>query len=694
MREVFLQDNFTGLGSLLLEADLSDTGAYYAAGAGEGNLQINIEKTSQGILCLPTVLPGNYRITVTLVAQSVVGYLGAVVAGAVQPDIAAKAVFDATRRMWAWANGFDALHFCVKDTAGDIRTWDGSAWATGTVAESVASYTQTDDYQLVIEMGPDHKGRFTLYDDDGVLVEQTDWIDVYGANTGENQWFVTGYPSTDEPFAGGYGFDGQQVEPCFYKLTDTMTAITINNGVTFNSGGAAITSHLDFINAVNISGGCDIQVDFALTTLNTGAGVNRRVGLILRSIDDATDYLIVSKVRTSAAEIFNFVVYINGVVVSNTNVTTTTRNKMRVVRAGTAVTAYYWSGSAWTQIATYASFVANTLYPKLKFESNAAANIFTVDNFRFTTGTVWLPNRSIKFAQVSGYEIEIAAPECRLINHIGFEEVDFPTAWGGDTVEIINAIRQELGWDFDMVNSVGCATVEADFTLINTIGGPAEVPALPDVVVLLDGAELRPGSQYTQIQIAEDIDRPPNQITIDIADEALYRVKEMYLRSDANFLTPRIEVYVDGALYDSYYWEDLKMTEDPKSTTWQIWGRNAAARLFMPFAPKITATYETTTRYALMKSIIEACGLTMGTDDYQVADFTIPGGLLVVEDEYPMDVLRQLAEADGAVVRSGRGNAIVVRYREYVIENDSGNAESYPGHNYVLTSGGSYIELS
>lgn len=652
-----------------MEEDLSATGAYYDAGGGEGNLQINIEKTSQGILASPAALPGNYRITITLGAQAVVGYLGAVVAGTVQPVIAAKATFDATRRMWCWTNGFDSLHFCVKDRAGDIRTWDGASWATGTVAESVGDFTQTDDYRLVIEMRPDHRGRFTLYDDDDAVVEQTDWVGVYGANTGEQQWFVSGYPYTDEPFAAGYGFDGQQVEPCFYKVTGDQATIAINNLVTFNCGGAAKNATIDFVNTLNIFGDFDIRLNTNIVTLDTGAGDTRWLNLYLFAIDDDTDRLRFQVFRNSTNQYYRQQVWINGANVQQNYVTDTLATSiLRIVRSGTSVSFYYWKSSAWVQIGTtYTSWVSSNVYAQIYFASNAAANVFEVDNLQVYAGTIYLLNRSMKFTRVSGYEIELGCPEIRLINQIGFEEKDFPTAWGGDTVEIVNAIRTQVGWDFDLSNRIGKDFIDFDWSVVNTIGEFAAA-APPEVKVYLDCAELRPGRQYTRIEISEDIDRTPNQITIDVADEALYLVKQLYLRSDSSFLTPRIEVYVDGALYDSYFWEELRMSEDPDSTTWQIWGRNQAARLFMPYAEKITEVVATTTRLALMRRIAGDCGLTLEIENYLAADFTIPGGLLVIEGEYPMSVLQTLAGADGAVVRSARGLDLSVRYREWVIE--------------------------
>ncbi len=661
---VIFQDNFSGMGDLVLDSDLTDTGAYYTANGGVGYLNIMNTVGDAGILYAGDVLPRDFRITIGITPMEVTGYLGALVAGV--PAVAGKTVFDATRRAWAWSNGWDTLHFCVKDAEGNIRTWDGDSWETGTVVASVSSYTQTGDYRLTVEKSPDRMVRFTLYDDTGAVLEQTDWVSLYGASTNEDIYFLTGYPYEDEPFSGGYGFDGTQIEPCYYKATGDTATLTVNNKLVFNCGSAGKTAYVDFVNGVNIVGDFDVQFDFNQPTLSAAAGDPRYLMLSLVDIDDPTTYCMVYKYLTSAVHRYYFHVYVAGVAVSITYVATTaTAGKLRIVRSGTAVTGYYWNGSAWVSIASYASFRASNLYPQFRFSSNAAANVYEIDNFTVTTGTVELINRSQKYNVVSGYEIEFSPPEYTLCNKIGFREVDFPTVWGGDSLEIVNAIRSEMGAEFDLFHRIGRDFIDADFTVINTIGD-VEAVVQPVVTLLLDGA----ACPFTRFEISENIDRTPNQITIDIPDEALYRIKQMYVRSDEFFSVPRITVYMDGLLYDSYYWEDLKMSETPRGTTWQIWGRNAAARLFMPYAAKITEVYDTTTRMNLMTAVAAACGLTL---DYRVADFTIPGGLLVVEDEYPMTLLQRLAEADGAVVRSGRGDAIVVRYREWVIDTEATN---------------------
>ncbi|GEM_PF-2865922 len=663
MTEVFLQDNFNELGSLLLEEDISSDGAYYSAIDGVGHLYVGTESGNAGILRHPSVLPSTYRITIHNYPLEATGYLACIVGGSL-PEITDKSTFDATRRIWIWSAGWQVLHICVLGTDGNVYTWDGDSWETGTIPATTEGFDQEDDYRLVLERTVDQKAVVTLYDDEDEIITQTDPVGVYGFSTHEDHYFCCGSPYTDEPFSDGYGFDGEQVEPYFYLDGDDDT-ITIDDKVTFDCGGAEKNVNLYFDKGLQVSGDFDIQLDFNQTTLDTGAGANRFLTLYMML--DADNYIRALKFRTQTGERFYFQVYVDGGQVYSANPATALKDsKLRITRVGDVVTGYYWDGS-WQQIGTYTGFLESNLYTAVQFISNAAANVWEVDNLKVNSGTIRLENRSRKYTTVWGREVEWGTPEMEIINRILDDSEYSPTVnWGGDSLEIINSIREEFGADLDMlINSIGEDYEDSeDLLIINSIGYEDPGVDTHEVVLYMDGEDIT--DKVTNIEWQMDEARVPNTIRVDIADEYLYVIKRMYTRADADFMEPRLSLYVDGYLIDDYFIDKLEMSEKPESTTWQIWGRNRAALLTYPYAVKITRVWnDRSTRMNIMREIAEDCGLTL---DYLVPDFTIPAGRFSVEDEYPLEALKRLAGVDGSHIRSGGGAVICVKEHLYVEE--------------------------
>jgi len=318
----------------------------------------------------------------------------------------------------------------------------------------------------------------------------------------------------------------------------------------------------------------------------------------------------------------------------------------------------------------YDDWETSDVYPSFRFKSTAAANVFEVDNLTVNTGTVKLLNRTNKYSVISGINIMRDMPEFDVRHRIFGTEVSPTVNWGGDSLEVVNAIRKQYDDDLDVVNRIGEAYGSEDLSVIYTIG-ESVAGELSSWEVYLDGDDIT--NKVKRVELTSNIDSVPNICRIDIVDEALYLIKKMYVRSDVNFYEPRIDIYIDDLLYDSYFWDDLNMRENSRETTWQMWGRNNACLLYYPYATKITKVWERSTRQAIIEEVVAGCGLTL---DYKVIDFVIPGGLLEVEGEYPMDIVRRLAEIDGAYVRSGGDLTIVVKYKEYAEVGESISGES------------------
>jgi hypothetical protein len=660
-------------------------------------------------------LTESWKITADLIPTETVGVMGAVVASTEQPELMTLLEFRDNRRVWAWRCGWDAVHLCVRESGGDVYAWSpAGAWTTDTIPFSASGFIQAGAYYLVMKKDGDRKVVLTLTDDDGETLVETDPIEPYRANVHEDTWFVAGYPFTDEPFSDGYGFDGTQIEPIFYcvdnEYAESGSVFSVDDKLVFNSGGIEAYGSIWFDRCLRISGDFDIQIDFDYTTLNAGAGTARMALFLAASINDQRDslenYIYATLQKTSSIHRYFIECYVDGASTgSGTQNTSDTSGKLRIVRSDSTFRGYYWNGSSWVQIGSDLSGFTDDIVIMLRCFSNAALNVYELDNLKINSGTIKLINRSFSYDMIWGRTVVESAPVLILHNRLLGLTGHQTRHEGGDSLLLENAIRSRASADLELVNDIGKIYDSDDLLLINAIGDDTETYtadkfvtidgttyAVEDGTVTVDGetydvingAVTIDGVTYTirtfyvfiddedwtdaisQVELVEAIDSVPNTVRLMVVDEYRLVMNRMRTRADDDFDVPRIAVYIGNELYDTYFWDNDNLSERPRETTGQIWGRNRAALLFYPYAAKMTRAWnEVTTRRNVISDICDDYNLVL---DYRVPDFTILAGALVVENEYPLDVIKTLCEVDGCYARSGGGNILVIKNKLYVEE--------------------------
>ena len=105
--------------------------------------------------------------------------------------------------------------------------------------------------------------------------------------------------------------------------------------------------------------------------------------------------------------------------------------------------------------------------------------------------------------------------------------------------------------------------------------------------------------------------------------------------------------------------EDANMVTVPS-----IWGRCNLARLQDPFALKITRTYlDKTTMQTIVKDLVEEAGMDPSLVVFGIDDYTVPGGLLRVVDQYPLQIIIDLVTRTNGYVRCDKVGNLIVKKR-------------------------------
>jgi hypothetical protein len=139
-----------------------------------------------------------------------------------------------------------------------------------------------------------------------------------------------------------------------------------------------------------VSGDFDIQVDWSIDSAvatngwATGLLMEFASGDILwlaRKYDVTQHYMVISKVGDTWS-------------VQDTDITTATSGKLRVVRSGSTVAPQYWNGSSWATMANTLSDSGAVSYFQLNLNGNAGADpsmVSRFDNFTVNSGTIVWP---------------------------------------------------------------------------------------------------------------------------------------------------------------------------------------------------------------------------------------------------------------------------------------------------------------
>ena len=174
-----------------------------------------------------------------------------------------------------------------------------------------------------------------------------------------------------------------------YPAVSGFTSKIISNKLRQSVASAISSGSTDSI--MSVSGDFDIQTDFTLVTYP--ASDIWLVRLTAAAVDDLTDFLYIDR-RYASGHKFVAQAQIDSVAKGTAGSVTTTLNtgKLRLTRAGTTVTCYYWDGSAWANLYSYIGWVTGPVKLSLAMRTTAAISAAAdFDNFKINSGTVVWP---------------------------------------------------------------------------------------------------------------------------------------------------------------------------------------------------------------------------------------------------------------------------------------------------------------
>jgi hypothetical protein len=96
------------------------------------------------------------------------------------------------------------------------------------------------------------------------------------------------------------------------------------------------------------------------------------------------------------------------------------------------------------------------------------------------------------------------------------------------------------------------------------------------------------------------------------------------------------------------------------NTIFSVSGRSKTKQLDYPDALPVSTEYGSTTARTVALALCMASGLSLSWD---IIDWTIPANTLIASAESPLNIIKRLAEAAGAVLQSSKaGDTLIVRY--------------------------------
>lgn len=140
----------------------------------------------------------------------------------------------------------------------------------------------------------------------------------------------------------------------------------------------------------------------------------------------------------------------------------------------------------------------------------------------------------------------------------------------------------------------------------------------------------------------------------------------------AGIIVPRVPqalvIAVDwhnGVAWESkgeYFLEEIGYPQDIDAKTATVWGRSASARLTTPWAQKISKQWAAATTVAdIITEMAALCGVTVAvTNDYPVCQYCY-----VVSDQYPSEVIRDLATRSGQICWPQTDGSLRIAPRAY-----------------------------
>lgn len=114
-------------------------------------------------------------------------------------------------------------------------------------------------------------------------------------------------------------------------------------------------------------------------------------------------------------------------------------------------------------------------------------------------------------------------------------------------------------------------------------------------------------------------------------------------------LAIQVDELVDAAWVSrgAYYLEQIDYPQAMDALTATVWGRSASARLTTPWAQKVSKQWAATTSVAeIIAELAALCGVSVSVAN----DFPICQYCYVASDQYPSEIIRDLAEMSGQIL--------------------------------------------
>lgn len=175
--------------------------------------------------------------------------------------------------------------------------------------------------------------------------------------------------------------------------------------------------------------------------------------------------------------------------------------------------------------------------------------------------------------------------------------------------------------------------------------------------VTLNGTDIT--AKVVQVQVSFAAGNTAGECTVDLADRSVLD----------GIVVPRVprEKLIsvdkgDGSPAMEFYLESIDYPQDLNSKTASIWGRSDSAGLYLPRAQKISKQWPAaTTINAIAQELADLCGVVVTVaEDYPVCAYCY-----AVSDQYPSEILQDLAAKSGQIFWPQADGSLVIAPRLY-----------------------------
>jgi len=213
----------------------------------------------------------------------------------------------------------------------------------------------------------------------------------------------------------------------------------------------------------------------------------------------------------------------------------------------------------------------------------------------------------------------------------------------------------------DAPDGIIYAMSEDDFTLLGF------EPAITGVKVEINNIDYTSKVKSVEININEsDI---YNQCTVSFEGLELFNTfdPDKYTNT-LDREDNRIKITIDDTIEYEFLLEQRKASETFESASFEIWGRSRTAILSEPYCATMDYTLdENKSLKDVITEIITDSGKSITVEydfpnsAYTIEDFTIMASAMSYEDAFPIDIIEDLVDTYGAIVRTNADGNLVIR---------------------------------